>query len=170
MRHRKSDVRHAACRTIPSVCVEKNGIYDKKVRERNISPSVLRPDTNSATKLRSVPVRYCRWSIVPRSVPGKVRVVVYNVVYCVLGKIITHLEQQHRRLSRWHENRTYRDPLQHAYEFWNIYITAVFIVVVLTLTRIIESVVTGQAPVTLELRNTPGKNANKPKVVHAYHS
>ena len=31
------------------------------------------------------------------------------------------------------------------------------IVVVLTLTRIIKSVVTGQAPVTLELRNTPGK-------------
>ena len=31
------------------------------------------------------------------------------------------------------------------------------VVVVLTLTRIIKSVVTGQAPVTLELRNTPGK-------------
>ena len=30
-------------------------------------------------------------------------------------------------------------------------------VVVLTLTRIIKSVVTGQTPVTLELRNTPGK-------------
>ena len=41
-------------------------------------------------------------------------------------------------------------------------------VVVLTLTRIIKSVVTGQAPVTLELRNTPGKNINEPKVVHAY--
>ena len=41
-------------------------------------------------------------------------------------------------------------------------------VVVLTLTRITKSVVTGQAPVTLELRNTPGKNTNKPKVVHAY--
>ena len=36
--------------------------------------------------------------------------------------------------------------------------TAVVVVVVLTLTRIIKSVVTGQAPVTLELRNTPGKN------------
>ena len=33
----------------------------------------------------------------------------------------------------------------------------VVVVVVLTLTRIIKSVVTGQAPVTLELRNTPGK-------------
>ena len=43
----------------------------------------------------------------------------------------------------------------------------VVVVVVLTLTRIIKSVVTGQAPVTLELRNTPGKNTNKPKVVHA---
>ena len=31
------------------------------------------------------------------------------------------------------------------------------LVVLLTLTRIIKSVVTGQAPVTLELRNTPGK-------------
>ena len=29
------------------------------------------------------------------------------------------------------------------------------VVVVLTLTRIIKSVLTGQAPVTLELRNTP---------------
>ena len=42
------------------------------------------------------------------------------------------------------------------------------VVVVLTLTRIIKSVVTGQAPVTLELRNTPGENTNKPKVAHAY--
>ena len=41
-------------------------------------------------------------------------------------------------------------------------------VVVLTLTRMIKSVVTGQAQVTLELGNTPGKNTNKPKVVHAY--
>ena len=41
------------------------------------------------------------------------------------------------------------------------------LVVVLTLTRIIKSVVTGQAPVTVELRNTPGKNTIKPKVVHA---
>ena len=42
-----------------------------------------------------------------------------------------------------------------------------YVVVVLTLTRILKSVVTGQAPVTLELRNTPGKK-HKPKVVHAY--
>ena len=41
------------------------------------------------------------------------------------------------------------------------------VVLVLTLTRIIKSVVTGHAPVTLELRNTPGKK-HKPKVVHAY--
>ena len=41
------------------------------------------------------------------------------------------------------------------------------LVVVLTLTRIIKSVVTGQAPATLELRNTPEKK-HKPKVVHAY--
>ena len=36
-------------------------------------------------------------------------------------------------------------------------------VVVLTLTRIFKSVVTGQAPVTLELRNTPEKKKHKPK-------
>ena len=31
-----------------------------------------------------------------------------------------------------------------------------------------KSVVTGQASVTLELRNTPGKTHTQPKVVHAY--
>ena len=36
-------------------------------------------------------------------------------------------------------------------------VVVVVVVVVLTLTRIIKSVVTGQAPVTLELRNTPGE-------------
>ena len=41
-------------------------------------------------------------------------------------------------------------------------------VVVLTSTRIMKSVVTGQAPGTLELRNTLGKNTNKPKMVRAY--
>ena len=40
------------------------------------------------------------------------------------------------------------------------------VVIVLTLTRVIKSLVTGQAPVTLEWRNTPGKKT-KPKVVHA---
>ena len=39
----------------------------------------------------------------------------------------------------------------------------VVVVVVLTLTRIIKSVVTGQAPVTLELRSTPGKNTHNPR-------
>ena len=39
----------------------------------------------------------------------------------------------------------------------------VVVVVVLTLTRIIKSVVTRQAPVTLELRNTPGKNTHNPR-------
>ena len=48
-------------------------------------------------------------------------------------------------------------------------LTAIVDVAVLTLTRTIKSVVTGQAPVTLELRNTPGKkNTNKPKLVHMY--
>ena len=36
-------------------------------------------------------------------------------------------------------------------------------VVVLTLIRTIKSVVTGQAPVTLEMRNTQGKNTNNPR-------
>ena len=48
------------------------------------------------------------------------------------------------------------------------YSTRTVVVVVLTLTRIIKSVVTGQAPVTLELRNTPGKKHKQKKVVHAY--
>ena len=40
----------------------------------------------------------------------------------------------------------------------------VVVVVLLALTRIIiKSVVTGQAPVTLELRNTPGKNTHNPR-------
>ena len=39
------------------------------------------------------------------------------------------------------------------------------VVVILTSTRIITSVVTGQAPVTLEWRNNPGENTRtKPKV------
>ena len=52
-------------------------------------------------------------------------------------------------------------------------VVVVFVVVggggvVLTLTRMIKSVVTGQAPATLELGNAPGKNTTKPKVVHEY--
>ena len=51
----------------------------------------------------------------------------------------------------------------------NVVDVVVDVVVVFTLTRIIKSVVTGQAPVTLEWRNTPGKKTqSKPKVVHAY--
>ena len=42
-------------------------------------------------------------------------------------------------------------------------LVVVVVVVVLTLTRIIKSVVSGQAPVTLELRNTPGKNTHNPR-------
>ena len=42
------------------------------------------------------------------------------------------------------------------------------VVVVLTLTSTIKSAVLGQTPVTLELRNTPGKSTNKPRVVHEY--
>ena len=43
-------------------------------------------------------------------------------------------------------------------------------VVVLTLTRIIKSVVTGQAPVTLELRNTPGTKTQTKGGTRIYHS
>ena len=48
-----------------------------------------------------------------------------------------------------------------------VFAAVVVIVFVLTFTRTIKSVVTGQAPATLELRNTPGRK-HKPKVVHAY--
>ena len=51
--------------------------------------------------------------------------------------------------------------------YFGVVVVVVVVVVVLTLTRIIKSAVTGQAPVTLELRNTPGKK-HKPKVVHEY--
>ena len=47
-----------------------------------------------------------------------------------------------------------------------IIVVVVVVVVVLTLTRIIKSVVTGQALVTLELRNTPGKNTNQRWYTH----
>ena len=49
---------------------------------------------------------------------------------------------------------------------WTVVVAVV--VVVLTLTRIIRSVVTRHAPVTLELRNTPRKTHTQAKVVHAY--
>ena len=42
-------------------------------------------------------------------------------------------------------------------------IILIIVVVVLSLTRIIKSVVTGQAPVTLELRNTQRKNTHNPR-------
>ena len=44
----------------------------------------------------------------------------------------------------------------------------VVVVVVLTLTRIIKSVVTGQAPVTLGAEEYPREKHAQPKVVHAY--
>ena len=45
------------------------------------------------------------------------------------------------------------------------------VVVVLTSTRIIKSVITGQAPVTLEQRNTPGKKHKQTKGgTRIYHS
>ena len=42
-------------------------------------------------------------------------------------------------------------------------VVVVVVVVVITLTCVVKSVVTGQALVTLELRNTPGKNTNNPR-------
>ena len=46
-----------------------------------------------------------------------------------------------------------------------LFVVVVVVVVFLTLltARIIKSVVTGQGPVTLAVRNTPGKNTHKPK-------
>ena len=50
-------------------------------------------------------------------------------------------------------------------------IVVVVVAVVLKLTRIITSVVTGQAPVTLELRNAPGKKHKQTKGgTRIYHS
>ena len=46
----------------------------------------------------------------------------------------------------------------------------VVVVVVLTLARRIKSLVTGQAPVTLELRNTPGKKTQTKGGTRIYHS
>ena len=45
-------------------------------------------------------------------------------------------------------------------------VVAVVVVVVLSLTPITKPVVTGQAPVTLELRNTPGNNTNQRWYTH----
>ena len=44
-----------------------------------------------------------------------------------------------------------------------VVVVVIVVVDVLTLTRIIKPVVTGQAPVTLELRNTPSKNTHNPR-------
>ena len=55
---------------------------------------------------------------------------------------------------------------------WKNEVVVVVVVVVLVLvlisTRITKSVVTGQAPVTLELRNTPGKKHRQTKGGAAY--
>ena len=54
-------------------------------------------------------------------------------------------------------------------EYEAYHVVAEVFVVVLTLTRTIKFVVTGQAPVTLAgLKKTPKKNTSKPNVVHAY--
>ena len=61
----------------------------------------------------------------------------------------------------WHTTTT---TIQKKHNKYNV-------VVVLTLTRIIKSVVTGQAPVTLELRNTPGKKTRTTRgSTRIYHS
>ena len=44
-----------------------------------------------------------------------------------------------------------------------LFVVVVVVVVVLRLTRIIKSVVPGQAPVTLEMRNTPKKHTHNPR-------
>ena len=43
VRHMKSVVRHAASCLRCSARGEKHGIFDQTVRQRNISPSILRP-------------------------------------------------------------------------------------------------------------------------------
>ena len=46
--------------------------------------------------------------------------------------------------------------------------TVVVVVIILTLTRIVESPWSQDRLQFLEWKNTPGKNTRKPKVVHAY--
>ena len=50
------------------------------------------------------------------------------------------------------------------YKQFSAFVLGVVVVLVVATFRIVKSVVTGQAPVTLELRNTPGKNTNNPRV------
>ena len=59
-------------------------------------------------------------------------------------------------------------PDEHIVVIVVVAVVVAVVVVVPTLTRIIKSVVTGQAPVTMQLKNTSGKTTNKPTVVHAY--
>ena len=79
----------------------------------------------------------------------------------------------HSRKQHFHQEFNNLGPLPSSlspYDTSLSIVSCVVVFVVLTLTRIIKSVATRQAPVTLELRNTLGNNTNKPKVVHAYHS
>ena len=50
----------------------------------------------------------------------------------------------------------------------SVVVVVVVVVVAITLSRIIKSVLTRQAPVTLEWKNTPGKTQSKPNMIHAY--
>ena len=49
-----------------------------------------------------------------------------------------------------------------------VFVVVLAVALVLTLTPLIKSVITGQAPVTLELRNPPGIQIAQTKVIHVY--
>ena len=95
---------------------------------------------------------HCRWQCLSIDSPPRLLSTQYTiVVFIVQGVIIL----------------CGLDLCDQAIQDTRARITYQVIVVVLTLTCIIKSVVTGLAPVTLELRNTLRKK-NKPEVVHAY--
>ena len=61
------------------------------------------------------------------------------------------------------------DPIAQSFVSMGVVVVAV-VVVVLTLTRILKPVVTGQAPVSLELRNTQGRSHTTQGGTRIYHS
>ena len=81
-----------------------------------------------------------------------------SVIRLSLGKLLVNLLQVVKRtdtpLIPWQYNPPFR------YRVWDIIPHILLVVVVLTLTHVIKSVVTGQAPVTLELRSTQHKTTH----------
>ena len=73
------------------------------------------------------------------------------LLFCLIGVLMGYPVRSYVAFVLGHLPRTWYQVVVVVV----VVVVAVVVVVVLTLTRIIKSVVTGQAPVTLELRNTP---------------